>query len=98
MFLRNTLLGAYVTEHVQLLLVVSTHNYLLSAYVVEMRGVFQHPASGPRSDLGEVGAPVEKVCCKRVGGGLQNPTLISESISAGDDKDEVFSGRGKRDY
>ena len=44
MILRNTLFGAYVTEHIQLLLVVSTHSYLLPACVVEMRVVFQHPA------------------------------------------------------
>jgi acyl-CoA thioesterase len=43
--LRNTLLGAHVTENIQLLLVVSTHSYFLSACAVETKVVFQHPAS-----------------------------------------------------
>jgi hypothetical protein len=43
--LGNTLFGAYVTENIQLLLVVSTHTFFLLAHPVETIGVFQHPAS-----------------------------------------------------
>jgi len=35
--LRNSLLGANVAEHIQLLLVVSAHAFFLSAYAVETR-------------------------------------------------------------
>ena len=37
MVLRNSLLGADVTEHLQLLLVFSTHAFFLSGCVVETR-------------------------------------------------------------
>jgi len=37
MFVRNPLLGVYVAEHVQLLLVFSMHVFFLSACVVETR-------------------------------------------------------------
>ena len=41
MILRDTLFGVYVTEHIQLLLVASTHSYLLPACIVELRVVFR---------------------------------------------------------
>ena len=51
MILRNTLFGAYITEYVQLLLVVSTHTYLLYQLALwKLEVVFQQPTrtSGPR--------------------------------------------------
>src|SRR5579864_3642177 len=40
MVLRNSLLGTDVTEHIQLLLVFSTHAFFLSGCVVETREFF----------------------------------------------------------
>jgi len=44
MLLRNSLFGTYVAEHPQLLIVISTHAFFLSACTVDMGVVFQHPA------------------------------------------------------
>jgi hypothetical protein len=38
--LRNSLLGVYIAEHIQLLLVASEHAIFLSGRVVETRGFF----------------------------------------------------------
>ena len=44
MVVRDSLLGTYVAENSQLLIVLSTHAFFLSACTVDRGVVFQHPA------------------------------------------------------